>query len=225
MKIMTKMALAAAVAASVSNGANAIPVTGTVTGMQMTVGSSDLFGDPNAEFTPLAIGGDTVTGLTLSGDSVLYTGGTFIGLSWNLTDGIRQGVNGAGGTIFYGGNIAITTSTDGGATYNPFDTIDASMTAIPFLAGVDGPIAPAPTQTTAGLVVDDAGYGTLPGFWDLTFYGAGWNAAAGALTLFGNTGGIFMEGSVAPVPVPAAAWLFGSALLGLGCVKRRRKAA
>jgi len=35
---------------------------------------------------------------------------------------------------------------------------------------------------------------------------------------------IFADVEVAPVPVPAAAWLFGSALLGLGGVARRRKA-
>jgi hypothetical protein len=47
--------------------------------------------------------------------------------------------------------------------------------------------------------------------------------------LFGNSAGLFLEGSVsaAPsaVPVPAAAWLFGSALVGLAGIGRKRKAA
>ncbi len=30
------------------------------------------------------------------------------------------------------------------------------------------------------------------------------------------------SGDVAAIPLPAAAWLFGSALLGLGAVKRRK---
>jgi len=46
-------------------------------------------------------------------------------------------------------------------------------------------------------------------------------------TATGNNGsGVFYDNlsfaEVAPVPVPAAAWLFGSALLGLGAVKRRK---
>jgi hypothetical protein len=33
---------------------------------------------------------------------------------------------------------------------------------------------------------------------------------------------ISITADVSAVPVPAAAWLFGSALLGLGAVKRRK---
>lgn len=224
MKHMTKMALAAAVAAGVSAGAHAVPVSGTVTALQMTLGTVDILADPNSTFNPLTIGGDTVTGMTMSGYMVAYTAGTYVGITWDLTNGMRQGVNGSGGTIFEGGTIEITTSTDG-VNFVAFDTVDASQTNLPFLAGVDGHIAPMPTQTTAGFIVDDNGYGTLPGLWDLAFFGVGFNNAAGKLSLFGNASGIFMEGSIAPVPVPAAAWLFGSALVGLAGVGRRRKAA
>ncbi|MFT6051921.1 MAG: hypothetical protein ACI9B9_001564 [Halioglobus sp.] len=38
--------------------------------------------------------------------------------------------------------------------------------------------------------------------------------------LYDNRGGVSL--SVAAVPLPAAAWLFGSALLGLGMIKRRK---
>jgi hypothetical protein len=41
--------------------------------------------------------------------------------------------------------------------------------------------------------------------------------ADGTLTITGN--------STAPVPLPAAVWLFGSGLMGLVGVSRRRKAA
>lgn len=222
MKTLTKMTLATAVAATLSTGANAVAVSGTVTAAQVTVAATDYMGHPNASFTGLAIGGDTVTGLTLTGDMIGYGAGTYIAMSWNLTDGMRQGPNGTGGTIFQGGTLTLTTSTDGGVTYYPFTTIDASVSSIPFLAGQDGHYAPMPTQTTAGLVVDDAGYGTLPGIWDLIFFGAGWNNAVGTMNIAGGTIGFFMEGSVAPVPVPAAAWLFGSALLGLAGMSRKR---
>jgi len=40
-----------------------------------------------------------------------------------------------------------------------------------------------------------------------------------------ETGGFLATASVAPVPVPAAVWLFGSGLIGLFGVARRRKAA
>ena len=33
----------------------------------------------------------------------------------------------------------------------------------------------------------------------------------------------FASGSISPVPLPAAAWLFGSALLGMGMVRRRKQ--
>ncbi len=38
-------------------------------------------------------------------------------------------------------------------------------------------------------------------------------------------GGTWGVDTLSPVPVPAAAWLFGSALLGLGAVKRRKASA
>lgn len=224
MKHMTKLALAAAVATTVSAGANAVAVGSTITGVQMALGTTDLLASPGS-VNFLNIGGDTVTGLTMTADMTAFTAGTYVYIDMQLTDGIRQGVNGAGGTIFTGGAIYISTSTDGGVTVNPFDTVDASVTNIPFLAGVNGHIAPAPTQTTAGLVIDDAGYGTMPGLWDLVFFGSGFNNAAGALSLFGNQAGIFLEGEVYALPVPAAAWLFGSSLLGLAGIGRKRKAA
>jgi hypothetical protein len=37
-----------------------------------------------------------------------------------------------------------------------------------------------------------------------------------------ETGGYFELTSFAPVPIPAAAWLFGSALLGLGVLKHKK---
>lgn len=221
MKMITTMTLVAAVAATLSTPANAIAVSGSVTNMQITWANTDILADPNASFYGMTIGGDTETGLTLSGYMVGFISGNWIGLDWNLTDGMRQGINGAGGTIFQGGTLSITTSTDG-ITFTDYQVYDAPW-ATDFLAGQDGDMVPCPGQCTAGLVVDDAGYGTLPGLWDLTFFGAGWNNAAGGLTIFGDHQGIFMEGSVAPVPVPAAGWLFGSALLGLAGFANKRR--
>jgi hypothetical protein len=53
---------------------------------------------------------------------------------------------------------------------------------------------------------------------------------SGRLVLGGRTGAAFANGDVdniriEAVPVPAAVWLFGSGLLGLVGITRRRKAA
>lgn len=44
------------------------------------------------------------------------------------------------------------------------------------------------------------------------------------ITYPGGNDGIAIYGDVAPVPVPAAAWLFASGLAGLGAMKRKKKA-
>lgn len=56
---------------------------------------------------------------------------------------------------------------------------------------------------------------------------AGIDEAVGGVSLFGFPALMFMEGEITltEVPLPAAAWLFGSALLGLAGVARRRKQA
>lgn len=221
MKPMTQLALAAAVATTLSTGANAVAITSNITDFQFVIGTVNILDPIGVNW--MDIGGDTVAGVTLTGELTLYTAGTHVYLDWQLTDGMRQGLNGAGGTIFEGGYIYLSTSTDRGATVTPFDTVDVSVTNMPFLADMNGHIAPAPTQTTAGLVIDDSGNGVLPGLWDLQFFGSGFNNAAALTLLVGSSSALFLEGTVSPVPVPAAAWLFGSALLGLAGMARRRK--
>lgn len=223
MKPMTKLALAAAIATTVSTGANAVAITSNITDFQFVIGSIDILDPAGANW--MEIGGDTVAGVTLTGELTLYTAGTHVYLDWQLTDGVRQGLNGAGGTMFNGGYIYLSTSTDGGATVTPFDTVDVSVTNMPFLAGSYGHIAGPPTQTTAGLVIDDSGNGVLAGLWDLQFFGVGFNSAVATTILVGSSSALFLEGTVSPVPVPAAAWLFGSALLSMVGMARRRKTA
>jgi hypothetical protein len=229
---MKKLLLAAAVAATVSTGAQAVGVTSNVTGAQLFLGFVDVL-QTGGVTAPITIGGDTVTGITFGGQAV-FNSGPDVRITFDLQDGARQGANGAGGTIFSGGTINIETDTGTGyASYAVVDASDADGqgigTNIAFLSGVDGHLQPVPTQTTAGLVIDDAGNGTLGGLWDAAFFGTNFNNAISAVSLFGNSAGLFLEGSVsaAPsaVPVPAAAWLFGSALVGLAGIGRKRKAA
>ncbi len=221
MQHKTKLTLAAAVAMGISNGANAIHVSATVTELQIYLGLVDIMAEPESSFSGMIIGGDTDAsiGLTLEGDMVAFVSDTYLGMSWDLTNGIRQGVNGSGGTSFQGGTISISTSTDG-VIYSAYQTIDASVTSIDFLAGEDGHLLAAPSQTTAGLIVNDSGGITFPGLWGGDVLGSGFNNAVGTMNLFSNSAGIFMEGT--QVPLPAAAWMFASALFGLAGLGRRR---
>jgi len=50
-----------------------------------------------------------------------------------------------------------------------------------------------------------------------------WDGATGSITLSTNNGAQTATYSMSAVPVPAAAWLFGSALVGLVGVGRRRR--
>lgn len=53
---------------------------------------------------------------------------------------------------------------------------------------------------------------------------SGLSAGTYFLDIFGDSG-LGYSGSVSAVPLPAAAWLFGSALLGMGVLRRRKQGA
>lgn len=57
------------------------------------------------------------------------------------------------------------------------------------------------------------------GFTD--FSGSAVGIDVGGTTPLGKSGNALMKFDILPTPVPAAAWLFGSALLGLGAARRR----
>ena len=118
--------------------------------------------------------------------------------------------------------------TGGGADMAAYIVIDAS-TALPFTEG--GVVNVAPSYVNPGFVIDQNSTLngspitiTMPGF--DTGVGFGENAAGG-VDLFGFAAHTYFGGSltmeVAAVPVPAAAWLFGSALVGLAGVGRKRR--
>jgi hypothetical protein len=195
--MLKKLLLAAAVAATVSTGAQAVGVSSNVTGAQLFSSFNDVLSTGGVT-SPFTIGGDTVTGLTFGGQGV-FNVGQDIRITFDLFDGVRQGVNGAGGTIFNGGTINIETDT--GYGFSPYNTIDAAdpSSTIDFLAGGDGHLQPVPTQTKSGLVVDDAGNGTLGGLWDGQFNGTGFNNETATINLLGNSFGLYLEGSVSVV--------------------------
>jgi len=79
-------------------------------------------------------------------------------------------------------------------------------------------------QGSAGVATTVSGAGDLTASWTALVVGGAFNGQTGSWTITGNAkaaGGPPPE----PVPVPAAVWLFGSGLMGLVGVARRKKAA
>lgn len=106
------------------------------------------------------------------------------------------------------GGFCFTTGADAmgcplGGAYVPITSIDAA--AITFASGL-------PTGGTLDVTAFSPSFGVaIPIAFDLT-----------AGTFFADAGALGVAtGTFSPVPVPAAAWLFGSALLGLFGLRRR----
>lgn len=247
---MKKLLLATAIAASAATGAHAATtydVSSNVTGLQLWLGNLELLtsGDPAGYFTGVQFGGTAYdanddgiidsSNVTMVGEAG-FTAGPQIKLTFNLGSG--NYVHPVG-TTFTSGTVVVDTyvNVNYGISETPdfqwvnFSTVDASTTNLPFLVGQPGHLAggdPAYPNTTAGLLLAP-GTNALPGLWDGQIPGAGINSAVSSLTLLGNTAGMFLDGTItltaqAPaVPVPAAAWLFGSAMVGLAGVGRKRK--
>jgi hypothetical protein len=75
--------------------------------------------------------------------------------------------------------------------------------------------------------VNSGPFGVATGSYDLLTkrYSLGWTSQINGGPFNGVTGTWYIEGELAPVPVPAAFWLFGSGLLGLIGIIRRKKIA
>lgn len=242
---MKKLALAAAIAATVSVGAQATTytITSTITGSQVfSFGSSDLETANSMVFSGTieidGVGAGSAWSVStdqlgarasLTGSQAISTNDTE--LTYNLTGDSSRGYvynDGNGGIVFNGGNIDITTAG------TPYGTIDASVDNVHF----DG------TGNWEGLLIGgiDMSGGTINGDGTITIafsglhtgpqplgFGSGFAAgklSSGTFTLFDTSYMMRLEGeltltAVSEVPVPAAVWLFSSALLGLAGIKRR----
>ena len=121
----------------------------------------------------------------------------YAGAAWNIDDGVASGTN-----VYEG----FTTGSD--------SNVDPSTGSIAItLTGLDLTVASSdPTTTTwAGQLVSVGNVGTQWGSFAGTPYTEVYN-----IEVTGPTPSV--------IPIPAAAWLFGSALLGLVGVARRKKA-
>lgn len=237
---MKKLLIATAVAASMISGANAATnylVSSNITGVGLYLNDIDMTqpeyeGGPAGYFTNFGFGGTAVdtnddgivdsSNLTLTGLVGINANGLNIRLTFDLNNG---GYVAGSGTTFTGGTILIDIATTEG--FVNYSTIDASTTNLPFLANAPGHMAGAyPGQTTAGLLLAP-GTTALPGLWDLIPESATFNNAVSALALLGQNSGMNLQGDITleEVPVPGAAWLFGSAVVGLAGASRKRKAA
>lgn len=212
-------------------------VTSDITNAQVWIGSTEhVVGNPYG-FSGPGFGGTVRDGnldgdfldavdtmnLTFTGVLSFSAGGTDVRMTYNLADA----VNSINGVEFTSGSVFVEALLDGDTEYTAYDD-----TAAPFelgnyfLGNQDGHLPSCEAEfnfCTAGIQLA-TGTNALPGFWNGVITSDTRNSAVGTAVIFGNTAGIYLEGSlsVTPVPAPAAFWLFGSALLGFVGLKRRR---
>ena len=206
-KIMKKTALAAALLVA-SGGVNAAAITSlTVTGGNFFMG----FGGP---ITPTAFANMSVDG---SYDGTAPPGGTGSEASYAAS---------SIGTFIFGGfgPVAIYTQQTDSAGNGPFPGVTGDLTGnaltldlrswTAWWNGTDF------NQGAGGVTATTDGAGNFTATWTALVVGGPFNGQIGNWTLNGTAAA---AGPV--IPIPAAAWLFGSGLLGLVGVARRRRAA
>lgn len=191
-------------------------VTGGAQGLEISLGGNNIL----AAGSTLSFGGlITSDGTNITGGTVTANGnqalnGDLAGITLTMN---LSGTASDAGVLFDSGTVCVTS-----AIACDLGLIDVSVTNVSFLPGVSWGFF-----TTTGLQLD--GTQTAPEY-TVAQPGlastAGPYAAAGAATLLGNDAGIFISGDIhlVSVPVPAAAWLFGSGLIGLAGMGRKRKA-
>lgn len=218
------LALMAAQANAAEYELSGVFTVGGASSVEISLGGANIL-----EAGAYTVGGSMTTdtdtaGYTITGGTVTMTGsvsmnptGTPITVAMDIS-----GTASSAGVLFNAGSICVTA-----VTLCDTGFIDVSVENVSFEEGaVWGFFTAAGMQLEGGAGGDSftvAQPGTIAA-------PAGPGNAAGAATLLGNAAGIFLGGDivftrVAIVPVPAAAWLFGSALVGLAGLGRKRKAS
>ena len=173
-------------------------------------------------------GGSPMSGSTL--DEIIEVGGSF-----GTYDDVSGELNVTGLTLAGGGSFTLTGNLlFPGSTLAPASTVDVdftgqgaslSDTTIGFMAGYV--CCGSTNEDPNSFIVSSSGPGSTG---IMSLWGANFTGDFDGLTYPGSTIGMDIRlGMVfdsfsppATVPVPAAAWLFGSAILGLVAVKRRK---
>jgi|SRR5690625_53541 len=175
----------------------------------------------------ITVSGDsyTINGGTISlvGDTSIVAIGAEVFLSFNASgDALANGI------ILNNGTIMVDADTlpqpEPLDLSNPVNTVD--MTSDGVLWGVQYagiPLSSGVVNPDGSITITFAG---IPALAD-----PGLDMASAGGTLLGMDAAIFFEGSITlasdlqEIPLPGAAWLFGSALAGLGAARRRKARA
>jgi len=233
---MKRLLLVTAVAASLTTAAHATTydVSSNITGVQLYLGTTDIFSynpgyGPPSYITGFKLGGTATdanddgiidsASLTLTGEAG-FTASQPLKLIFNLGSG--NFVAGSG-TTFSSGTVQLDVYADVNPDdesgypdfqWVPLSTTDASTTNLPFLAGQPGQLTTRDVygniltqpNTTAGLQLAP-GTHALPGLWDGQIGSEGVNSSLTVMNLLGSYAGIFMEGTItlAPQAVPVPA--------------------
>lgn len=228
-----------------ANAAVFAPIESNITGFQLWMWDANLLTaeTPTGYFTGFAFGGIAYdldddghidsSNLTFHGETGFTAAALNIRITFNLSQGDYAQNS---GITFSAGTIDTEVQQDDGSWFL-YSSMDAAANHVAFLSNQPGHTG-LPGQTTAGIVSD-----ALPGLWDGVIGSSSFNRAATVLDWGGATVGLFLEGTLATmppldphdgeatgllhfdapaVPVPAAAWLFGSGLAGLAAMGRRR---
>ena len=236
---MKKLLLAATVASAVAVVAQANAAQYTISsditdvGINLTVDPGNYLPKATGQTDSLEFSGDvdvTVTGSSYtinSGDIVLdgVTSLQAVGADVILTFIDAAGAATNNGTTLNSGVLDITAYGDN------FDTIDLATTPLNMTdSGTYQGVNYTGLPLGSGVVNPDGSITIALLGLPATPEGAALADAVVGAQLFGFDAAIFLGGTitltpVAEIPIPAAAWLFGSALMGLAGVARKRKAA
>lgn len=139
-----------------------------------------------------------------------------VGVYTAPTDGVNSGFAPVSGDITNGAltlDLSSWTSFWNGTSFNTGSSSDLAPNTVCVTVTTTN-------CSTAITTTYDELTGEFTASWDAVVVGGGFN---GQLSQWSITG--IATAGPAPVPVPAAVWLFGSGLLGLAGIARRRKAA